>query len=474
MNWFWKEFFMSGTKDQKWLHRVVLLLLFACFVLSVSVSAADTVDLAGKTGITVLKGKSYNLTLSNAAELLQKVGLTGQAENGAVQTNSSTITWSSTKKSVASVTKKGKLKAKKAGTTVVIAQIGTFRYYCAVTVNKPVSSITLNKKSKTIKCGKTYTLSATVKPTSGANTAVTWSSSKTKIAKVSSKGKVTAVGIGTCTITVKATDGSGKKATCSIKVTEGDPVLSKATMTLSVGTSELLQVQNVNSTDVVWESSDNSIVTVSGDGTVTAVQEGSAVVTVRKKDGSQSVSCNVTVTATSTGASASAMALKYLALLQKYSDRVQKDYTSGSPWMYSNSGTSSTWSSAASKNHKVNCALMVRWGLRELGIIDSTNFWGDKNGEIEFKGNVKEQLLKYCDIIKVYKTPQQLLTEGNLLPGDICTWKEIRHTNVYAGNGLWYDAGRGVNYTSTGFTSFGPSASMSMTGKTVGYIIRLK
>jgi hypothetical protein len=118
---------------------------------------------------------------------------------------------------------------------------------------------------------------------------------------------------------------------------------------------------------------------------------------------------------------------------------------------------------------------MVRWALRELDIIDSSNFWGVSGGGIEFRGNVKDQLLRYCDIIKVYKTPNQLLAEGNLLPGDICTWKEIQHTNVYAGNGLWYDAGRGVNITSSGtFTSFGPSAAMSMTNKTVGYIIRLK
>ena len=76
------------------------------------------------------------------------------------------------------------------------------------------------------------------------------------------------------------------------------------------------------------------------------------------------------------------------------------------------------------------------------------------------------------------QTPNQLLKEGNLLPGDICTWVEYGHTNVYAGDGLWYDAGRNGNlggYKSGTFyfKTFGPAATVNMSGTTVGYIIRL-
>jgi uncharacterized protein YjdB len=46
---------------------------------------------------------------------------------------------------------------------------------------------------------------------------VTWSSSNTAVAKVSSTGLVTAVKKGTATITVKTSDG-GKTATCKITV----------------------------------------------------------------------------------------------------------------------------------------------------------------------------------------------------------------------------------------------------------------
>ena len=114
--------------------------------------------------------------------------------------------------------------------------------------------------------------------------------------------------------------------------------------------------------------------------------------------------------------------------------------------------------------------------MREMGVIDSKNFWGLVGGGIQFRGDVEAQLRKYCDIIPVYKTPNQLLAEGNLLPGDICTWVEYQHTNVYAGNGLWYDSGRGANYSSSegAFTSFGPGATINMSGTTVGYIIRFR
>ena len=83
------------------------------------------------------------------------------------------------------------------------------------------TKVTLNKTSATLKYGKTLTLKAKVSPTYVTSTKVTWKSSNTKYATVSSKGvvKVKKAGIGhTVKITATTTDGTKKKAVCTVKL----------------------------------------------------------------------------------------------------------------------------------------------------------------------------------------------------------------------------------------------------------------
>lgn len=127
--------------------------------------------------------------------------------------------WTTSNKKVVAVNSKGKITAKKKGTAKITAKVSGKRYTCKVTVKQPVTSIALNKKTATLtKKGATVSLKATAKPTNANNRKVTWKSSNTKVAKVSSKGVVTAVANGTATITATATDSSKKKATCKITV----------------------------------------------------------------------------------------------------------------------------------------------------------------------------------------------------------------------------------------------------------------
>ena len=85
----------------------------------------------------------------------------------------------------------------------------------------PVSQITLNKTETSISVGNSETLTATVAPENAANKALTWASSDEDVATVAPDGTVTAVKVGTATITATATDGSGKSATCKVTVTDG-------------------------------------------------------------------------------------------------------------------------------------------------------------------------------------------------------------------------------------------------------------
>ena len=81
-----------------------------------------------------------------------------------------------------------------------------------------VTGITLNNSTLRIKVGGTAQLTATVSPTNASNKSVSWLSSNTNVATVNSNGVVTAVSTGTCTITAKAKDSSGKKATCEVTI----------------------------------------------------------------------------------------------------------------------------------------------------------------------------------------------------------------------------------------------------------------
>ena len=85
----------------------------------------------------------------------------------------------------------------------------------------PVSQITLNKTSTSISVGNSETLTATVAPENAANKALKWASSDEDVATVAPDGTVTAVKVGTATITATAADGSGKSAVCMVTVTDG-------------------------------------------------------------------------------------------------------------------------------------------------------------------------------------------------------------------------------------------------------------
>ncbi len=126
-----------------------------------------------------------------------------------------TVTWTSSKPKIATVSQSGKIKALKKGTTTITATVDGKKVTCKVTVKTAPKKITLNAKSKTLKKGKTFQIKVKL-PKNTASYKITYTSSKSKVATVSSTGKVTAKKKGTATITVKTFN--GKKAKLKIKV----------------------------------------------------------------------------------------------------------------------------------------------------------------------------------------------------------------------------------------------------------------
>ncbi len=125
------------------------------------------------------------------------------------------VSWKLDKKGIVSISSKGVVTAKKKGSVTVTATAGGKKATCKLTVKKAPSKITLNAGKKTLKKGKTYKLKVKL-PKNTASYKITYSSSKKKVASVSSSGKIKALKKGTATITAKTFN--GKKAKIKITV----------------------------------------------------------------------------------------------------------------------------------------------------------------------------------------------------------------------------------------------------------------
>lgn len=132
---------------------------------------------------------------------------------------------------------------------------------------------------------------------------------------------------------------------------------------------------------------------------------------------------------------------------KKFQKQLKSDIADGHDWEYRNPAKylEEQWNKALKKGKRAcNCALLARWALKEAGLIpqDTGIFYGKLGGGIQWGAGTKAAVTKSCDLIKVgNKTVKQLIASGDLQPGDIVTYVDIQHTNIYAGNGKWYDAG---------------------------------
>lgn len=213
------------------------------------------------------------------------------------------VTWKSSNTSVATVTSAGKVTGKSAGkaTITCTTEDGGFTASCTVTVMIKTEGVTLNYTSAKLWKGNTLQLVPTITPADATNKNVTWTSSNTKVANVSSTGLVTAVAGGKATITVK-TNNSGKTATCTVTVLENctGVKLEADTMKLYIGQNYSMKASVLPSTatnkEVIWSSDDKTVVKVSSTGLLTAVKEGSATITVKTVNGGFTDTCLVTVT----------------------------------------------------------------------------------------------------------------------------------------------------------------------------------
>lgn len=192
-------------------------------VCTVTCEAADGSGVKDVCEVTVVKPIT-NIKL-NTNSLTWSVGTKGTYKPAITPSNVAlnNVVFKSSNEKVAAVSRNGKLTAVAPGTCIITCEAADgngVKDTCTVTVVRPVTSIKLNKTSAKIKEGNTVTLTATASPSNATNKDVTWKSSNTAVAKVSSTGVVTGVKKGTVTITATAKDGYKAVASCKITVEE--------------------------------------------------------------------------------------------------------------------------------------------------------------------------------------------------------------------------------------------------------------
>ena len=160
-----------------------------------------------------LNKKDVSLTTGESFQLKTKIT--------PAKPTSKKVTYASSNKKVATVTSKGVIKAVAAGTTkitVSAADGAGAKAVCKVTVKEkevPVTAVSLNETSLSLKPGDKKTLVASITPENATNGNVTWTTSNAAVVKVGNDGSVEAVSEGTADITATA---GGISATCGVKV----------------------------------------------------------------------------------------------------------------------------------------------------------------------------------------------------------------------------------------------------------------
>ena len=170
----------------------------------------------------------------------------------------------------------------------------------------PLTALKLTNASITLIEGEKSTLGIEISPSNATRKDVTWKSSDPYVAIVDSEGVVSALSPGECSITCTANDEYGINATCRLTV---NPILvtniTLDSSELSVFPSDTKQLlatvnpANAANREIIWESSNQKVATVSAEGIVTALSVGTAIITATAKDGSGvKATCNVEVTTT--------------------------------------------------------------------------------------------------------------------------------------------------------------------------------
>ena len=264
---------------------------------------SDDITIEAVKKAFVLSETTLNLSTKDTGELT----LTSAAPEGTTITKA--VSSNETVATVQLAEGKVTVIAVSAGTAVVtVTASNGLTAKCQVTVSDvEATEIILSKTETVLEKGKTETITATVKPDNTTDKTVTWTSGNEKIVTVTD-GVITAVGAGTAKIVASCGDVTAE-CLVTVEVPITGIVLDKTELALEnkiTGDNTIYATAVIKATiqpedatgdkEITWTSSDEQVVTVK-DGNVTAVSDGTAIITATTSNG-KTKTCNVTVTST--------------------------------------------------------------------------------------------------------------------------------------------------------------------------------
>lgn len=261
--------------------------LFNCTILKKS-DGTEVENSIEQDNVSILKHISSielnksNITLNKGDEEILQLTILPEST-----TDDKTITWTSSNTKVATVDNNGKVTAVTSGKANIIAKVGQNIANCSITVLAPLNSISLNESNIELLKGQSKRVSILYDPIDTTdNKNAIWTSNDSKIAKVNQDGTIMGISKGTTTITVKVGE---KTDSINVNVKEiplNSIVINKSEITLLKGKTEKISVlynpeDTTDGKEVTWKSEDEKIATISLDGTITAISEGTTIITAK-------------------------------------------------------------------------------------------------------------------------------------------------------------------------------------------------
>ncbi len=241
--------------------------------------------------IVIVRPSVQSVDIVNKSVLLT-VGSTMALKTDVLPENAANreLTWSSDTPKVVTVSNDGIIRAVAPGTALVTARTANQKSDTVkVTVESMITSIALDQHSMILGLGETAELRAAYAPADATKNTLYWKSSDNSVVTVEN-GVVTAKGVGRAQVTVGTLN--GKTSTCAVEVKKAPELVTLEPKQFAIGVGENFRLktilpENSHSRSITYQSSNESVCTVSANGTLTGKKTGYTTITCTLYNGVQ-------------------------------------------------------------------------------------------------------------------------------------------------------------------------------------------